>query len=156
VVLAGDRYVPYLTTQGLYTGFIYIAWRCYLSPGGFVHQWDMRVKDIPTFFKARPCLTLQPWLLTMSKEHQYCMHSLRRRSFASEALHLPRLDPRFLAITPITVNILLRLRRQHHHQRSLLRGLHPRRDLCLHTSFQDLEPPRKRYLHQHLRRQCRV
>ncbi|KAF2727281.1 hypothetical protein EJ04DRAFT_570519 [Polyplosphaeria fusca] len=32
---------------GLYAGFIYIAWTLYNFPGGFVHQWNVRVRETP-------------------------------------------------------------------------------------------------------------
>jgi hypothetical protein len=38
--------------QGLYAGFLYIEMSLYVFPGGFVHQWDIRVKDSPPLLKV--------------------------------------------------------------------------------------------------------
>ncbi|KAF1960479.1 hypothetical protein CC80DRAFT_392447, partial [Byssothecium circinans] len=42
-----------IAALAIYAGFIYIVWVCYLHPGSFVHQWNVRVKDLKPFFEVR-------------------------------------------------------------------------------------------------------
>jgi len=39
-------------TQAIYASLMYMIWERYLHYGTFVHQWNMRVKELMPFFKV--------------------------------------------------------------------------------------------------------
>jgi len=39
--------------KGFFGGFIYSIWKLTLFPGFFVHQWNIRVEDLPRILYVR-------------------------------------------------------------------------------------------------------
>ncbi|KAF2106974.1 hypothetical protein BDV96DRAFT_654304 [Lophiotrema nucula] len=41
-----------VSALAFHAGFVYIAWTLYNFPGGFVHQWNIRLKDVPVLLRG--------------------------------------------------------------------------------------------------------